>query len=72
MTHEYVSIPEAGRLLGVSPRTVRAIIADERMSVIRPRRQDRVSRRDVLVYRRRCEVTADNAVRPTYENVLAD
>jgi hypothetical protein len=72
MTKDYVSIPAAGRLLGVCPKTAREIIADERMEVIRPGKQDRVRRRDVIEYRRRCQTTVEREERRTYENVLAD
>ncbi len=73
MTADYVSIPTVARLLGVCAKTAATIIADERFETIRPRKQVRVKRRDVLDYRRRCAVAVEvEERRGTYENVLAD
>jgi hypothetical protein len=68
---QYVSIPEAGRMLGLSPKLVSKVIADEGMEVIRPSKQDRVRRKDVLDYRRRCQVAIEREQpKREYERVI--
>ena len=63
----YVSMPEAGVLLGVSSRTVGRLLDQGVLPYIKPSNHRRIKRDDVLAYRDRCRV----GVEPIQETELA-
>lgn len=55
----FIGIPDAARLLGISPRTVCRLLDDGVIPFTKPRSHRRVKRADVLAYREQMTVGAE-------------
>lgn len=67
-----VSVPRAGKMLGVSRRTADELVKAGKLRCFTPSKQRRVYVADVLAYRRAMEMKRSRRFRKPVENSLAD
>lgn len=71
-TAQYVSVPEAARMLGISERSISRLLDSRKLRYITPLKHRRVEVRSILEHRAKVSGNGTPNPLPAYEDILSE